>query len=102
MNKKLLRALNDLARHYEQQMDTATRLGKVTVEERMGVAVATMMRHVDRITELPEDRDLTDTEVMELQASLLSIQVASTFLLDELPFPAMAATVAAFDMSKTN
>lgn len=100
VNAKLAESIVKIADRFKSEMDRGQREGRLTEDGRLGVLMSSMLRAIDRAADLPDDRDLTDTEVETLQASLLQVSAASLALLDELPFPGMHVMVAAFDMRR--
>lgn len=80
----------------------AERDGKIKAEDVEGVAVQSLLRAVDRIAALPDERALTDDEVIVFGSSLIQVATAAVVLLDLLPLPSMSVMVAGFEMEKRN
>lgn len=94
---EVLEALRRCVDQYHGLMRRGVDEGKVTQEGTITAAVGTMLRGMHRIAALPDDRDLTDDEVQEFQAALISIYCGAAYALTELPLPPGHFKAFAFD-----
>lgn len=100
MKRDLFEALGKVVDAYADGLSQAQRAGKMPKGEyaRSGQCVAALLRGVDRIADLPDDRDLTEAEIELFQSGLLQIFACSGVLLDELPLPGIRVAVVGFDL----
>lgn len=92
-------ALRGCAKAYAKVLKQAIADGEITVDDAPGVATASIMRAIDRITELPDEMD-RDEHFDQLQAALLQVYVASSWLLENLPFSGLLVQVVGFNVDR--
>lgn len=80
---------------YLETLKTAQAAGKLTPDQRLGVMVDTMMRGVDRIKKMPDDRDLNEKEKEQFHAALIQVVIGGLGMLHEVPPSTDLALVAA-------
>lgn len=78
-------------------LDQGVRDGKLSEDGRVGSMTMAMIRAIDRLAALPDERDLTDDEIDNFQACLIQIACNALCLLVELPFEGLAVVLAPFD-----
>lgn len=80
-------------------LDRAEAEGKLTSEARLGTLIQTVLRGIDRIAQLPDDRDLTQAESDILVASLVQVSSGALAVIVEsgLDPSAVPMIVAGFD-----
>lgn len=96
----VLAQVDHLAKQMLSQIHAALGRGSIQEGEEVGVLVSSLTRAIDRIADLPDDRDLSEDEITTLHAALLQQTAAGLALLQFLPLKDLPVMVAGFDLSR--
>lgn len=81
---KLLEQVAETCAKYREGLEAAVASSKIPPAAKIPVAISSVLRCFDRVSALPDDRDLAPGEARELAAALLGMAVGSVYVLDEL------------------